>query len=182
MTFESLIINYGYAAVIAGTFLEGETILILGGFFAHRGYLHLYMVIIAAFTGSFCGDQFYFFLGRTKGREMLEKHPGWVKKAENFHDMLNRYNTPVILVFRFLYGLRTIAPFVIGMSKVPSARFFLLNALGAAAWAVVISCSGYLFGHALEIILDDIKKYEVAVFALIIIIAAALFGLKKIRK
>ena len=96
--------------------------------------------------------------------------------------MMNRYNTPVILIFRFLYGLRTVAPFVIGMSSVPSSRFFLLNAVGAAVWSAVISFAGYLFGHALERILYDIKKYEFTVFTLIIVMAVVLFLLKKIRK
>ena len=38
---ESLIDTYGYLTILIGTFLEGETILVLGGFAAHRGYLHL---------------------------------------------------------------------------------------------------------------------------------------------
>lgn len=36
MSLEELISTYGYAAGGIGTFLEGETILILGGFAAHR--------------------------------------------------------------------------------------------------------------------------------------------------
>jgi membrane protein DedA with SNARE-associated domain len=39
MTLESILDPYGYLAVLVGTFLEGETILVLGGFAAHRGYL-----------------------------------------------------------------------------------------------------------------------------------------------
>ena len=61
---QTLIQNYGYWAVFVGTFIEGETILLLGGFAAHRGYLALPWVIVAAFFGSLCGDQLFFFLGR----------------------------------------------------------------------------------------------------------------------
>ena len=64
MTLQSLIDTYGYLAILVGTFFEGETILVLGGFAAYRGYLHLPWVIIAAFVGSLCGDQLFFFLGR----------------------------------------------------------------------------------------------------------------------
>ena len=49
MTLESIVDTYGYLAVLLGTFLEGETILVLGGFAAHRGYLALPWVIVAAF-------------------------------------------------------------------------------------------------------------------------------------
>lgn len=60
MTFEELISTYGYVAVGIGTFQEGETILILGGFASHRGYLELPWVIACAFLGTLFGDRFYF--------------------------------------------------------------------------------------------------------------------------
>jgi membrane protein DedA with SNARE-associated domain len=41
MTLEPFVEAYGYLAVLAGTFVEGETILVLGGFAASRGYLGL---------------------------------------------------------------------------------------------------------------------------------------------
>lgn len=51
---ESLIENYGYLAILIGTFLESETILVLGGFIAHQGYLALPWVILAAFAAINC--------------------------------------------------------------------------------------------------------------------------------
>ena len=66
---ESLIANYGYAAVLIGTFVEGETILVIAGFAAHRGYLSLPWVILLAFAGSLAGDQLWFYVGRRSGPE-----------------------------------------------------------------------------------------------------------------
>lgn len=63
MTLDQLIDTYGYWAILVGTLLEGETILLLGGFAAYQGYLALPWVILAAFIGAFCGDQLFFFLG-----------------------------------------------------------------------------------------------------------------------
>jgi membrane protein DedA with SNARE-associated domain len=60
MNFETIIAQYGYFAIIIGTFLEGETILVIGGFLAHIGLLSLPLVILSAFIGSFSGDQLYF--------------------------------------------------------------------------------------------------------------------------
>jgi membrane protein DedA with SNARE-associated domain len=54
VTLESIIETYGYWALLVGTFFEGETVLVLGGFAAHRGYLTLPWVILAAFIGSLC--------------------------------------------------------------------------------------------------------------------------------
>ena len=58
---EHLIDTYGYWAVLLATFPEGETILVIAGFAAHQGYLTLMPVILAAFAGSLCGDQLFFF-------------------------------------------------------------------------------------------------------------------------
>ena len=53
MELEELVRNYGYIIIAVGTFLEGETILIVAGFLAHSGYLQLPFVIIAGFAGLF---------------------------------------------------------------------------------------------------------------------------------
>ena len=57
MSLQQLITDYGYLAILMGTFLEGETILILGGFASHRGYLELPWVVVSAFIGTLAGDQ-----------------------------------------------------------------------------------------------------------------------------
>jgi membrane protein DedA with SNARE-associated domain len=169
---QSIIENYGYAAILIGTFLEGETILVLAGLAAHQGYLELTGVIFAAFLGSLCGDQLFFYLGRKHSQAVLSRRPYWKSKVEKVHKMMNQFQTPMILSFRFLYGLRTVAPFVIGMSPVSVKKFISLNAAGALVWAVAIGSGAYLFGNALEIFVGKIKHYEVQVFAMI-----ALLGL-----
>ena len=167
MSLEELVSTYGYAAIGIGTFLEGETILIVGGFAAHRGFLELPWVIFCAFFGTLFGDQLYFYIGRSQGKAFLEKRPAWKSKSEKVFLLLDQHQTWLILGFRFLYGLRTITPFIIGASRVSPLRFLVLNIIGALVWAIVIGVSGYLFGHTLELIVDDIKQYELWVFTAI---------------
>jgi membrane protein DedA with SNARE-associated domain len=169
MTIESFIDSYGYAAILIGTFLEGETILVLGGFAAHRGYLSLPWVIVAALAGTLFGDQLYFFLGRWHGQKVLAKRPSWKARAARAQNLLERFQKPLILVFRFLYGLRTVTPFVIGMSSVSTVQFVLLNIVGALAWSVLVGTGGYAFGRALEAIIGELKRYELKVFGVIAI-------------
>jgi len=161
MDLQSTVQHYGYAAIAVGTFFEGETILVLAGLAAHQGYLALAWVIVAAFLGSLCGDQLFFFLGRRHSAAVLSRRAGWKRKAEKVNRMMQRFETPVILSFRFFYGLRTLTPFVIGMSTVSFRKFLLLNAAGALIWAAAVGAGGYLFGHALEMIIGKIKHYEV---------------------
>jgi len=181
MSIEYFITTFGYPAVILGTFLEGETVLIIGGYLAHSGYLELQYVILSAFIGSFAGDQLYFFLGRIRGQGFIDKRPGWMTKIDRFNMLLDRFHTPLILGFRFLYGLRIVAPFVMGTSNISSVRFMMLNALGAVLWSIVISFAGYLFGHAVETILADIKHYELYVILLIILTSAIILSWRYCR-
>lgn len=167
MSLEELITTYGYAAIGIGTFLEGETILILGGFSAHRGYLELIWVIVCAFLGTLAGDQMYFYVGRIKGKGSLEKRPDWKSKSDKVFRLMEKYDVWLILGFRFLYGIRTVTPFLIGTGSISSFRFLIFNMLGAAIWAVVIGAMGYLFGHALEVIIGNIKHYELLVMAIL---------------
>jgi len=165
-----LLETYGYWALIVGTALEGETILILGGFAAHSGYLKLSIVILCAFIGTLIGDQFFFLMGRKRGKRFIEGRPGLLRKMEKAHRLLERHRTPVILGFRFLYGFRTITPFMIGTTAVSYIRFFILNAIGALIWACSVAGLGYFFGQAMTLLLGDIRHYEVAIAISLLII------------
>lgn len=165
MSLEELVANYGYVAITIGTFLEGETILVLGGFAAHRGFLELPWVMVCAFLGSLAGDQTFFYIGRSKGYEILEKRPHWQAKSQWVLDVMNKHQNALMLGFRFLYGVRSVTPFLLGAARVSPLKFFLLNMIGAAVWAAAVGSLGYSFGYAVEAMLGNIKHYEMEFFA-----------------
>lgn len=157
---QSLIEQYGYLALLVGTFFEGETILVVAGFLAHRGYLHLPLVALVAFAGSYAGDQMFFFLGRRYGPALIEKRRRLRIRTRKVLRLLHRHHLPITLGFRFLYGIRTVTPFAIGMSGLSPWRFLLLNGIGAMVWAWCVGALGYAFGSAMESIMGHIKHYE----------------------
>lgn len=164
MSLIALIAAYGYYAVFLGAFIEGETVLVLGGIAAHRGYLDLPWVMAAAFAGGWLSDQLYFFLGRRHGHAILTRFPALRARAHKVQRLVERYHAPLILAVRFLYGLRAVGPMTIGMSAVPTRRFLALNALGAIFWAVAVVAAGYAFSSALEALLPQIRHYEEYLF------------------
>jgi membrane protein DedA with SNARE-associated domain len=167
MNLPLLIETYGYWAVLGGTLLEGESVLLLAGFAAHRGYLDLPTVVAVAIVGSFLGDQIFFFLGRTQGMKLLNRYPKYAARVFVAQAKLARYHTPLILAMRYLYGLRAVLPFTIGMSDISTTRFQVLNLGGALLWSVTIVAGGYLFGHLVEQMLGDLRHYEEIVFAVL---------------
>jgi len=172
---DALISQYGYLAILVGTFLEGETILVLGGLAAHHGLLSLPGVIFAAFVGSLLSDQLFFFLGRRHGEGWLARRPQWQPRVQRARELLNRHTTIVILSFRFLYGLRNVTPFALGLSNVPTMRFVVLNALGAALWSVAITLLGWSLGEVAKEMLGHIEHYERGIGAAIIVIGMLLW-------
>ena len=56
--------QYAYIVLFVWCILEGEIALILGGIMAHEGHINLPLGIFVAGLGAFCGDQFYFYIGR----------------------------------------------------------------------------------------------------------------------
>jgi membrane protein DedA with SNARE-associated domain len=175
MSPETLISTYGYVAVGIGTFLEGETILVLAGLAAHRGYLDLKWVMVCAFFGTLLCDQLFFYLGRSQGRAALAKRPRWQARSERVFTLLERHPAWTIVGFRFLYGLRTVTPLLIGASRVPVLRFTLLNIVGAVLWAVVFGGVGYLFGEVFQAVIGDVRRYELWAFGLLALVGAAIW-------
>jgi membrane protein DedA with SNARE-associated domain len=179
---QQFITDYGYLAILIGTFLEGETIVILSGIAAHLGYLEAPLVILAAFTGSFCGDQFYFLLGRRFGPRIINRRLSWQEGAAKVYRILQRHQDFLILTFRFYYGVRNVTPFVLGASPVSWVRFLLLNAIGAIVWATSFCYAGYFFGEVITRSLEDFHRYEMQFWALLVAIGLGIWLASLIRR
>jgi membrane protein DedA with SNARE-associated domain len=179
---QALLENYGYLGVFIGALLEGETILIMAGFAAHRGLLHLPWVMALAAAGGFLGDQIFFALGRYRGQETIRRFPSIQRQALRVQDLIVRHSTWLIIGVRFMYGLRVAGPVLIGMSGVSHLRFMVLNAIGALIWAAVIAGLGYAFGQAIELFLHDVRRYEFVLLLVIAAVGAVFWMLRRARR
>jgi membrane protein DedA with SNARE-associated domain len=130
--------DFGYFALFLGTFFEGETILVLAGFLAFRGYMDINLVVVVAFFGSYAGDQLWYFMGRKHGRKILARKPRWQAMGDRALEHIRKHPDLWVLSFRFVYGLRTVMPVAIGLSGYPPRRYLLLNGIGAAVWALAL--------------------------------------------
>ncbi|MBF0294965.1 MAG: DedA family protein [Magnetococcales bacterium] len=163
---EGFLREYGYIVLFVGTFLEGETMVLIAGYLAKTGVLDVNMVILASFSGTYFGDQLYFFIGRRWGHLLINraKSESWQRRTARVMELLAKYDTWFILGFRFVYGVRNVTPFALGATSIPSLRFMVLNAIAAIVWATTFAYGGYLFGHAMEAFLEKIKAYQIYFF------------------
>jgi membrane protein DedA with SNARE-associated domain len=147
-----------YGIAFLWTFLEGETLVIFAAFAAAQGLVDPFLLLIAAWLGSFAGDQFYFWLARNFGVKLLDRFPSWRHGVEGALRWLERYDTWFILSFRFVYGIRNFSSFAMGLSAVRWDRFLRLNFAAAGLWAATFVAIGYFLGHAFRAMLGDIAR------------------------
>jgi membrane protein DedA with SNARE-associated domain len=140
----------GYLAVLVGTFLEGETVLVLAGLAAQHGYLSFPAVVAVAATGAFVGDQVYFFIGRRYGNRLLARFPSLAAKVPRVQALLKRWDLFAVILVRFLYGLRIAGAVVIGSCGISPWRLALFNLIGVLIWAPLIAGIGYFAGQAIQ--------------------------------
>jgi membrane protein DedA with SNARE-associated domain len=169
---QGLLQNYlaahGYWVLFIWTFLEGEAGLIFAGFLAFQGYFSVPAVMATAFAGAFCGDQFYFYLGRLKGKYLLSHSHALVKKLRKGMKLIERYGNLVAFTSRFTYGFRIVLPIILGMTPFPAGRFLWLNLLSAFSWSIIFTLAGYLFGKSATILVgEDVKRYEHYLFGIL---------------
>ena len=157
---EAWIEQYGYLAIALGTFFEGESILLIGGALAHRGLLSLPWVVFAAFAGGVLGDQTWFRVGRIFGTAFLERHPSLRTHHARAQALLRRFGDGFVLGFRFVLGIRTITPLLLGTTSYRSTRFLALNVCGCTLWAAAIGFAGYSLGAGLAQVLERAGKLE----------------------
>src|SRR5881396_474709 len=102
MDLNELIANNGawfYLITLVWTFLEGETVVLFAGFAAAQGLVDPWLLLSAAWLGSFSGDQCYFWLGRQFGARLLDRFPRWRHGVDAALHWLERYDTGFILSF-----------------------------------------------------------------------------------
>jgi len=178
MDLPALLHDYGYLLIFVGTFAEGETLLMLGGYFAHRGYLDLAGVMAAAFVAAVCGDQLFFHIGRNHATRLFERFPRLHDKVRIAVHRAERHQNLVVLGMRFLWGLRVALPLAMGMTRMNGKKFFWLNLFSAAVWSVLFASLGYGTGRMFEHLVDDLHRYELWIAGGLLAIGALVLAIR----
>ena len=155
-----LLHQYGYLLVFIGTLIEGESLLMLAGYFAHGGYLELGSVIVTAFVGAVCGDQLFFHIGRNHATRLFARFPRLHDKVLIAVHRAERHQNLVVVGMRFLWGLRIALPLAMGMTRMNGQKFFWLNLASAAVWASLFASLGYGASSLVTRVVDDLHRYE----------------------
>lgn len=187
----SFLAHYGYWAVAAMLLLEnaglpvpGETILLLASFLAFSEHeLRLPYIILIGICAATLGDNLGFAIGHYGGRPLLERYqhifrvPSRVlAKGER---LFQRFGALTIFFARFVFGMRVIAGPLAGVLRMPWREFVIFNLMGAVLWVTVISSVGYLFGQHWDLLLRYIRRADIAIALLAVLIVFLVWRFKR---
>jgi membrane protein DedA with SNARE-associated domain len=175
------LVHYGYWAVAVALLLEtaglpvpGETVLLLASFLAYSQHeLSLANVILVGIIAATIGDNIGFALGVFGGRRLLDRYRQTfrisaqsIQRAETFFE---RFGAAAIFFARFIFGMRVIAGPLAGVLRMNWRKFVLFNLLGAVLWVTVISTAGFLFGRHWDLLVEYMRRADIALIVLILI-------------
>jgi membrane protein DedA with SNARE-associated domain len=154
---EKFINEFGYLALMVGTFFEGETAILTASSLIYRGLFEFPWTVLAGFSGSFISDWIYFLIGHYNGKVFVAKRPKLQARVKPVTDFFHKHKFQILFSYRFLYGFRVIIPLVIGMSGLPPVRYLFYSIVTGLIWATTISTAGYWAGRLLSI---EVKTLE----------------------
>lgn len=175
-----LLDHWGYVAVGFLLFVEdfgvpapGETVLIAASVYAGAGRLDIGVVAVVAFVAAVLGDNVGYAVGRLGGRPLVLRFGRYVRLTEERLDrtesFFSRHGGKIVVVARFVEGLRQANGIIAGLSGMHWAKFVFFNAVGAALWVATWCTIGYTAGDHITTIYDWIQR-----FALYLLAAAVL--------
>jgi membrane protein DedA with SNARE-associated domain len=147
-----------------GVPVPGETVLILGAVYAGAGRLNVFLVGLLAFLGALIGDNIGFAIGHFGGRRLVERYGRYIfltpERLSRATEFFERHGGKVIVIARFVEGLRQANGIIAGITGMHWARFVAFNALGAALWVAVWTSVGYFSGSHIDTIYREATRYS----------------------
>jgi membrane protein DedA with SNARE-associated domain len=150
MSVESLIQSFGLPALFLGGLLEGDGAGLVGGALSHRGAFSPLAAWAALAAGAALADQTWFALARSHRDSAVLSRLAHRPAAQRFLTLADSRPALASMAFRFLFGLRTLGPVALGLSRVPARIFIPCNLIAVALWAGLCTALGYGAGHLLH--------------------------------
>ena len=185
--------HYGYWLILALVVLEdfgvpvpGETVIIAAAIFAGHQQLNVVAVGVIAFVAAVIGDNIGFAIGHCGGRAVALRWGRYVFLTEERLDkaavFFDRHGGKIIVVARFIEGLRQANGIIAGISGMHWRRFVIFNMLGAALWVGTWVSLGYLAGDHIDTIYHYIGLYSYYVLIAAAVLLAAYVTWRILRR
>ena len=161
LTIRSVLITFGYLGIgvmvfaesgfLLGLFLPGDSLLFTAGLLAAQKIFSIWYLTPIVIAAAILGDSFGYWSGRYFGPKIFTKEDSfffrkrYVEQTRAFYD---RHGKKTIILARFAPIVRTIAPILAGVGRMPYRQFLTYNIIGGGLWGGGITLLGYFLGAA----------------------------------
>ncbi|MDQ0670829.1 DedA family protein [Pseudomonas sp. CBSPBW29] len=131
-------------------FLPGDSLLFIAGAIAAGGGMDPILLGGLLMLAAILGDSTNYVIGRTAGERLFSNPNSKIFRRDYLqktHDFYDKHGGKTVTLARFLPILRTFAPFVAGIAKMPYPRFFGFSVFGTILWVGGLVTLGYFFGN-----------------------------------
>ena len=154
-----LIIKYGYIILFLYSLGGGFVALIGASVLSWAGKMDLTLSITVAIVANFLGDLLLFYLTRYQKESML----GYIKKHKRkiayINILMKKYGSIILIVQKYIYGIKTLVPAAVALTKYSFVKFNIYNAIGAIIWGISIGLLGYFLGEFIVNLVDKLSSY-----------------------
>jgi membrane-associated protein len=129
-------------------YLPGDSLLFVAGALAGAGFLNVEFLLIILVVAAVLGDTVNYWIGNRVGMKVFEKNYSLVRRdhLEKTEEYFTKYGGKTIVIARFIPFIRTFAPFLAGVGRMPYRWFITYNIAGAVMWILAFTLAGFFFG------------------------------------
>lgn len=145
------VIIFAETGLVVTPFLPGDSLLFAAGALIAGGNtgLSIYLLAVILIAAAFLGNTVNYLLGRYLGHKVF-KEENKVLKLEYYNRtkaFFDKHGALAVILSRFMPIIRTIAPFVAGVGRMPMWKYSIYNIIGGASWILLMLFAGYLLGN-----------------------------------
>ena len=142
--------TYGYIILFAYSLGGGMVAIIAAGILSYAGKMDLHTSIAVAFVANALGDSMLFYMSRYNKAQIMPYVKKHKRKLALSHILMKKHGDKIIFFQKFVYGIKTLIPIGIGMTKYPVIKFNILNIISAFFWAVILGYASFSAGETLS--------------------------------
>ena len=143
-------IVFAESGLLVGLFLPGDSLLFTIGVVAGAGDLDIVRIAMLLVAASVTGDQSGYLLGHRAGPRIFSRKDSRVFKQEyvvHTQAFYAKHGGKTLIYAKFVPIVRTFAPFMAGVGRMPYLRFLSFNVFGGLGWVLSMTFAGYFLGE-----------------------------------
>jgi membrane protein DedA with SNARE-associated domain len=187
ISFTQVLIDLGYAGLallmLAETVfppIPSEAVLPLAGYLVFKGELAFLPAVAASTAGSVAGALLLAELARRGGRPFAERFVRFArqdaKQLDRAEAWFARRGSWVVLLGRFMPGVRSLVALPAGLLRMPRGRYLVLTLIGSAIWNAILIGAGYIMGEEWERVAEVIGPLVLPILGVVVLAAAGWFA------